>query len=266
DRIDRHPDGAYEIIDYKTSKRMPSQESLDENLQLALYALGLQKRWPHVDPSKIALTLYFLKHEEALHTKVTEESLKKTEEKVSAIIREIETKIAEKKEFEPVPSVLCNWCSFRPLCPAWKHLYRKGAKDATLDEKELAERTEEYLTLLKEKKEKEERMKKLQQLIFSAMETRGLTRVFGSEGYLTKKTMQRYGYDMEKIKNLLMPLGRWEEILSADAAKLKKILSEVPHDVRNAIEEARVVAKTYTVISPSLKSIAGKSEDTDEKS
>ena len=261
DRIDRQEDGTYEIIDYKTSKRMPSQASLHDNLQLSLYALGLQKRWPHLDPAKIALTLYFLKHQESLHAKPTQESLQKTEEKVAAIIREIEAKIAEKKEFEPVPTALCNWCNFRPMCPAWQHLYRKDAADATLDEKEIAEKTDEYLTLLKDKKEKETRIKKLQQIIASAMESKGLTRVFGSDGYLTKKTQQRYSYDLEKVKALLTPLGKWEEILTADATKLKKILSEIPEDIRAAIAQTRMLAKEFTVITPSLKSVTEKSKE-----
>ncbi|MEK7090655.1 MAG: PD-(D/E)XK nuclease family protein, partial [Patescibacteria group bacterium] len=40
DRIDKVDEENYEIIDYKTSKRMPSQDRLDQNLQLSLYNLG----------------------------------------------------------------------------------------------------------------------------------------------------------------------------------------------------------------------------------
>ena len=36
DRIDKTSDG-YEIIDYKTSKKMPSQEKVDNDLQLSVY-------------------------------------------------------------------------------------------------------------------------------------------------------------------------------------------------------------------------------------
>ncbi|MDO8555357.1 MAG: PD-(D/E)XK nuclease family protein, partial [bacterium] len=49
DRIDKSQENdVYEIIDYKTSKRMPSQNDLDKNLQLSIYNLGLIKRWPHL--------------------------------------------------------------------------------------------------------------------------------------------------------------------------------------------------------------------------
>ncbi len=87
------------------------------------------------------------------------------------------------------------------------------------------------------------------------MEREGLTRLFGDEGYLSKKTQQRYEYDFERIKILLSPFGKWEEILSADAAKLKKILYEVPEEVRLVVEETRAVIKEYTVMTASLKKI-----------
>ena len=66
DRIDKLPDESYEIIDYKTSKRLPSQESVDNDLQLSIYSLGVQKKWPHLKTEQIKVSLYFLKHGEKL--------------------------------------------------------------------------------------------------------------------------------------------------------------------------------------------------------
>ncbi|MEK7133318.1 MAG: PD-(D/E)XK nuclease family protein, partial [Patescibacteria group bacterium] len=48
DRIDKPAEDVYEIIDYKTARRMPSQEELDRNLQMSIYHLGLIRRWPHL--------------------------------------------------------------------------------------------------------------------------------------------------------------------------------------------------------------------------
>jgi len=58
-----------EIIDYKTSRKMPSQEMVDKNLQLSIYHLGLIKRWPHISPGEVKLSLYFLEHGEKISTK-----------------------------------------------------------------------------------------------------------------------------------------------------------------------------------------------------
>ena len=91
-----------------------------------------------------------------------------------------------------------------------------------------------------------------------------MTRLFGDEGVIAKKTQQRYEYDFEKVKELLSPFGKWDSILSADAAKLKKILYEVPESVRAAVEEARAVSKEYDVITASLKKIKNADDAAEE--
>ncbi len=40
DRIDQAPDGAYELIDYKTGSSVPSVENVSADLQMRFYALG----------------------------------------------------------------------------------------------------------------------------------------------------------------------------------------------------------------------------------
>ena len=79
--------------------------------------------------------------------------------------------------------------------------------------------------------------------------------VFGDEGMISKKIIQRYDYDWEKIKFLLSSIGKWEEILKADEVKLRKILREVPEEIRSAVEETRKLAKEYEVLTASLKKI-----------
>jgi len=85
------------------------------------------------------------------------------------------------------------------------------------------------------------------------MDSQGLTRVFSDDGTVSKKTIQRFSYDFEKIKALLSPIGRWEDILDADEAKLKKISKELPPEIRSQIEDTRSVSKEYTVLSVSEK-------------
>lgn len=254
DRIDKLTDETYEIIDYKTGKRMPAQAALDENLQLSLYSLGLQTRWPHIRPEDITLSLYFLKHGEKLSTKPNATATLKTKEHILRTIAEIQEKIRDVKEFEPMPSALCNWCGYRPICPAWKHLYKnQNAKIKSRDD--IDKIINEYLAIKKSLQFSEGRLEELQKQIKGYMEQEGLTRVFGDNGFISKKTVQRYEYDFEKIKSLLSPIGKWEDILKADETKLKKIMKEIPEAIRNEIENSRKVSKEYTVMSVSLKKI-----------
>ena len=57
DRMDRLPGGGYEIIDYKTNRRLPPKHRLERDLQLSVYALAAREVWG-IEPEK--LTLYFL--------------------------------------------------------------------------------------------------------------------------------------------------------------------------------------------------------------
>lgn len=43
DRIDQGPDGAYEIIDYKTGPGVPTPEEVAKDVQMRFYALGAQR-------------------------------------------------------------------------------------------------------------------------------------------------------------------------------------------------------------------------------
>lgn len=263
DRIDKLPDDSYEIIDYKTGKKMPSQEALDRDLQLSLYSLGLQKRWPHLKQEDIKLSLYFLKHGEKLTVQSPARNADQTREHILKTIREIQDRVREGKPFEPMPSILCNWCGYRPICPAWRHLY-KNQNLGIANQVEENNAVNEYLALKKSEKKIKDRMDELHDRIKVYMEREGLTRLFGDEGVISKKTQQRYEYDVEKVKALLSPFGKWEDVLDMDASKLKKILYEVPEEVRLAVEEARAVAKEYTVITASLKKIKNPEDAADE--
>ena len=57
DRLDRLPGGGYEVIDYKTNRRLPPKGSVDADLQLSLYYLAAREIWG-IEPER--LTLYFL--------------------------------------------------------------------------------------------------------------------------------------------------------------------------------------------------------------
>ena len=255
DRIDKIGENEFEVIDYKTSKRLPSQDAVKNDLQLSIYSLGLQKRWPHLKPENIKVSLYFVKHNEKLSTVKTDAEIQETTHDVLNTIGEIEEKLKIGARFEPIPSPLCDWCPYKPICPAWKHLYRKQltTDNQQLTTDDIQPVIDKYLMLKKEEQKNEKRIAELQPQIRAYMETEGLDRVFGDEGYVSRSFQTRHQYNFEKIREILEPLGRWQEILDADEKKLKELMKKLPDEVRQKIIELGIQKKEFIMLKTSLK-------------
>ena len=112
DRVDRHPDGRYEIIDYKTNRRLPELSRLRKDLQLPIYQLACREVWG-ITPSK--LTFYYLVPNQRFSTRpLDEEGLARVRERIDVV-----AELISRAEFEPTPNRLCDWCSYRDICPAF---------------------------------------------------------------------------------------------------------------------------------------------------
>lgn len=262
DRIDKTEDGAYEIIDYKTSRKLPSQADVDQNLQLSLYHMGLLRRWPHLDPLHIRLSLYFLKAQEKLATSRTKETLAKTKEKTLATIREIE----QKKEallrqgyagqtFPPRPSALCGWCAYKKICPAWKHLYQiqnSELKIQNLGEIDVKSVIREYFALKEAEEKNKKRFGELTEQIHAYLDKEGLERIFGDGGSIMRKISERASWDAEKLRPVLIELGLWERVAAPDAKKIKALFPTLDLEAQTKLASAKII-KTSSILTASKK-------------
>ena len=255
DRVDKIGEGEYEIIDYKTNRRLPSQSAADENLQMSIYHMALMRRWPNTNPSKIKLSVYFLKHGEKISSFRTPEALAATSEAVLKTIGEI-GKNLKNNSWKPAVSPLCDWCAYKSICPAWKHLYKtSGALEAS--EAELQTALSEYFSIKENDAKNDQRSKELQIVIKAYMEAHEVERVFDGRGYfVAKKLLQRFKYDADAVHDILLSANletKWQAILSADDKKLKAILKSLPSPVREEIEKSKILQREYTVLSASSK-------------
>lgn len=112
DRIVRAKDGAIEIHDYKTSARVPSQNKLDRDRQLALYQMGLAERFGVDRPMRLVWH-YLAPNQTRLSTR-TPEQLEALRDETIALIDRIRVETT----WEPRTSPLCRWCEFADICPA----------------------------------------------------------------------------------------------------------------------------------------------------
>ncbi len=114
DRLDVAPSGEVRIIDYKTGKS-PKPGWEDKALfQLRVYAL-LYWREKNVIPK--LLQLIYLGDSSVIKNTPTEQELLATEKNLMKIADSIRTAI-ETDTWTPRKSKLCDWCSFKSICPA----------------------------------------------------------------------------------------------------------------------------------------------------
>lgn len=254
DRIDKNENG-YEIIDYKTARKMPAQKDLENDLQMQIYNLALMNRWPQTDLGKVALSLYYLKHGEKATFYKTAEELKDTAEMIIGKIKEIEEN-KKTNEFPAIPSGLCDYCGYKKMCPMWRHMYDKnsqpsGSPDRTggaISKEQIEEIVGEYFRLKENSQQNTKRLNELKVVLFGFMDEQKVERVFGEEGYITKSVLERIAFDFDKVKEALEPIGWWQNILEPDNKKLIEIFPRLSEEVKQKIIEARTKKQT-----PSLK-------------
>lgn len=253
DRIDKNADGNFEIIDYKTKRKLPSQKDIDNDLQMSIYQLGLLKKWPHISGDKIKLSFYFLKHGEKISTSRTAEQIEETKKLILDTIRDIGDKIKNNGEFPPYPSGLCDWCEYKQICPMWRHMYRKqNEKDKIKNQEELNQIIGEYFRLKDQNGQNNDRLDELKTFVYGFMDEQGVERVFNNEGYLTRTIKEKNVYDLEKVKEVLMPVGKWDEILEPDEKKIDKLLPSLSDSLKEKISALAEKKKT-TMLSMKKK-------------
>jgi RecB family exonuclease len=242
DRIDRTKDG-YEIIDYKTTRKMPSQDKVDNDLQLSIYLKAFLARYPKeiANLDKITVSLYYLKHGVKLSSTRTREQLDRVDETFLSVIKSI-----EEAKFEPILSPLCDWCGYQKICPLWKHKFAETRRVETEDVKQAVA---EYLDLKGKLSEEKLRLGKLQALILDYMEQEGVDRVFDEQGIIGKSMRKTYKYDAEKLRAVLEPLDKWESVLKVDGIALRTILATLPSSTQDEVEKAKVLDKESTSLT-----------------
>ncbi len=110
DRVDRLPDGSYELIDYKTGERR-SEAQLENDLQLALYRLAAREAWGLEAGTG---SYYYVLDADKVAAPVRADDA----ERVERTVLEVGEGVLG-QDFEPRPSpTTCGWCDYRLICPA----------------------------------------------------------------------------------------------------------------------------------------------------
>ena len=234
DRIDKIDEG-FEIIDYKTSRKLPAQKTIDENLQLLIYLLAFLKRYPEYEktPEKVKLSLFFLKHSTKLSSVKNKSQIDEGRQAILDIIKEI-----EKSDFQPQVSPLCDWCGYQEKCPMWKHKFKAKSEKSKVDKENVVE---EYIKLQEGMKSDRKKVAELAKQILEIMEEEKAERLFSKDRIVTKTSRKTYKYDEEEIKNILQGAGLWDKVIKIDGVKFKKVLTLLPANLKKEVEKNKEV-------------------------
>ena len=126
DRIAVARDGTWQIHDYKTNRKLPTQQDKDADPQLAYYEIGIRRMWPGKVKS-VELTWHFLKFGVSITSRRTPEQLDEIRDEALVTISDAAGRGRDEAAYPPVESRLCAWCEFEQICPVRKHLHKLAA-------------------------------------------------------------------------------------------------------------------------------------------
>lgn len=116
DRWSRNDLGNIVVTDYKSGKTPLPRYQSQKYVQLIIYALALEEMgFGKADE----VELLFLKDGDKLSKQIVEEDTAFVKNLIVDVRKNIDERCVS-GEFEAKPSRLCDWCSFKPICPYWK--------------------------------------------------------------------------------------------------------------------------------------------------
>ena len=105
------------VTDYKTGKTPRAQYVDQKFFQLIIYTQLLSSIG--ISAESYDVELLYLKDGVRFVKSVTANDIEVVTETLQATRAGIEDR-CRAGEFEPKTSMLCNWCGFKNICPAWK--------------------------------------------------------------------------------------------------------------------------------------------------
>jgi putative RecB family exonuclease len=227
DRLDKTPEGIFEIHDYKASQRMPTQEKMDKDRQLALYQIAVMEAYP--DTENVELVWHYVLYDQEIRSRRTKKQLEELKKEYIEAIDEIEAA----EDFPPNETGLCNWCGYWEHCPAKKHLIK-------IDEMPEKERKKEkgfvlvdrYVELKEQSSHLGEEIEEVKEQLIEYARDNDLEVVRGTEkrarvSIKTEKRLPSKSSDEDayfEVVDLVKKAGVWEAESTLNTRKLARDL------------------------------------------
>ena len=237
DRVVRVAEGAWEIHDYKTGSRLPSQAEVDEDRQLALYQIAVEQMYP--EARQVELVWHYLAFDMEVRSH-------RTPEQVQALRAEtIERMRAAQSctEFPTKTGPLCGWCEYKTLCPAFAHERALG-DTGDVEAVDGAALVDRYGELDGRIKELEREKDAVGERLLAYADEQGYDAVVGASSQV-KVWRKPNSYRLptwddprrEDIETILRDAGLWDRFTTLASVGLSKALEEgtLPSEVAERI-------------------------------
>ncbi len=253
DRLTDLGNGTFEIHDYKTGSHLPKIADLEDDLQLAIYTLGVRESYH--DVKEVQFVWHYLAFDKEIRS-AQEEKVEAVKSDLMGLIDVIE----QTKEFESKASALCDWCEYSDFCERFVHLrgLEKLSENEYLNDPgvKLVDRYQE----LSERKQKvvseiDQELEKVKEAMVQLAKRDGLSVIYGSKVkasvYMVDDIrVPAWNDENRKLLNaILREYGIWDEISSLDVYALKRRMKdgEIPPDLMESIRDLVVLEQSYRV-------------------
>jgi putative RecB family exonuclease len=222
-------DGVYEVHDYKTNANLPITEYLEDDRQLALYAIAVKTGYQ--DAKKVRLVWHFLAHDKEIILEKSDSQLECLKKETIELIE----KIRREKDFKPTLSKLCDWCEFRPDCPMWSHIQKVENLEPNKYLRDPGVKLVNKYAELKTKKEEfcteiDSELEKLKEAIVKFSDKENADVIAGSDiavkvwKAILPKVPGKNEELRPELEEVLKKEGKWDEVSMLDAFLLSNII------------------------------------------
>ncbi|HEY5530998.1 MAG TPA: PD-(D/E)XK nuclease family protein [Candidatus Anoxymicrobiaceae bacterium] len=174
DRLDRDNGDGFEIIDYKTNRRLPPARRLAGDLQLPLYHIAAERIW-EIPVNKVTFHYLLIDHRHSMHV---------TPQRVEEALAEVESVAGciERGELNPQQNNLCPWCDFLEDCPLMSGKVQSRRGSTASPALDIGQAVDELVITHDQVAHKLARVEGLKSIVAAYLEDKGVDSVSGSQG------------------------------------------------------------------------------------
>jgi len=237
DKVIELADDSLLISDYKTSKFVYTQVEMKNDIQLSMYDVVANIKFPQY--KRIILCLDYLRSG-PVYTYRSNKERKSFSQYLLAVYNEMLN--LKEKDVEPSLNDMCNWCDFRNECPAYIEAAKKDkVLKKKLEDQDEDELVSEYLDIRSRKRVLDSYEKRLKFYILEKIKNDEKDLVGGNSVIYIRQNPSTV-YD-PKVVYKSVPLNAFLKMITVSKRLFDEYVEDSPIDKSKIIETA---TKNYT--------------------